>query len=376
MLAMEPTKALGYRDSYLFFHKHPSLERVRITDDEKKILVDMGMLVTWFKNRDVAVVTARSVFKCFGHKIIKRGRRIKDDYYEAERPERFSLANESRSHRKQSEKAAAIEDEKNEVEVEDHSRKSLIGKTARSEGYSSSVPLSNETWMHHAALAARGFNAQLHERRAAKPTFYDIHSNINQVPSSFQPKACHFEFTPAKEDTTEPTFEFKPKSNKYNAPIYRGIGKDLLDYNVESVINELANSDQERDKVKEILSNDIALQPPSIDDNYPLALMEGQFQANFPIHQARFNYPVPKIPDPSKLIDTAQSLAAQQYYLGLVYQSVNQFADPQRQSPIGRSPQTYSSPPLQVPQPPQPTPPPPQMMPQPRMPISVREQCE
>jgi hypothetical protein len=373
MLAMEPTKALGYRDSYLFFHKHSSLQRVRITDNEKKLLVDMGMLVTWFKNRDVAVVTARSVFKCFGHKIIKRGRRIKDDYYETEREERpnASTVSEPRSHRKQPEKAT-MEDEKNEVEVEDNSRKSLIGKTARSEGYSSAVPLSNETWMHHAALAARGFNAQLHERRAGKPTFYDIHSNINQVPSSFQSKACHFEFAPTKDDTTEPIFEFKPKSNQYNIPIYCGIGRDLLDYDVESVINELANNDQERDKVKELLSNDIAIKPPSNDDKYPLALMEGQFQANFPIHQARFNYPIPKIPDPSNLIDTAQSLAAQQYYLGLVYQSVNQFADPSRQSPIGRSPQTYSSPPLRVPQPPQPTPPPPQMMPQPRMPISVR----
>lgn len=65
------------------------------------------------------------------------------------------------------------------------------------------------------------------------------------------------------------------------------------------------------------------------------------------------------------MVDTAQSLAAQQFYLGLVYQSVNQYADPSRQSPMGRSPQSYSPAP-----PPQPqiqqqphiqnTPPPPQ----------------
>lgn len=52
---------------------------------------------------------------------------------------------------------------------------------------------------------------------------------------------------------------------------------------------------------------------------------------------------MPKIPNPINIIDTAQSLAAQQHYLGLVYQSVNQFADPSRQAPvIGRSPQVYS----------------------------------
>lgn len=74
-------------------------------------------------------------------------------------------------------------------------------------------------------------------------------------------------------------------------------------------------------------------------------------------HQARFNYPIPKIPEPTILQDTAQSLAAQQYYLSLVYQSVNQYADPQRQqqqqqvSPIGRPSQVnYSQPPPPLPQ--------------------------
>lgn len=86
------------------------------------------------------------------------------------------------------------------------------------------------------------------------------------------------------------------------------------------------------------------------------------------------------------MVDTAQSLAAQQFYLGLVYQSVNQFSDPARQSPMGRSPQSYSPapPPPQQPQiqhtppiqpvqqlmPPQPSPQ--QMQPQPpRMPMPV-----
>lgn len=93
-------------------------------------------------------------------------------------------------------------------------------------------------------------------------------------------------------------------------------------------------------------------------------------------HQARFNYPTPKVPDPTNMVDTAQSLAAQQFYLGLVYQSVNQFSDPARQSPMGRSPQNYSPapPPPQQPQiqntpPIQPTQ---HMQPQPpRMPMPV-----
>lgn len=91
------------------------------------------------------------------------------------------------------------------------------------------------------------------------------------------------------------------------------------------------------------------------------------------------------------MVDTAQSLAAQQFYLGLVYQSVNQFADPARQSSMGRSPQSYSpaqplppqqqpqiqhnTPPIQqaqpLPQLMQPQPSPQQIQQPPRMPIPI-----
>lgn len=323
---MEPSKLLGYRDSHILFQKHPQLKRVRITDEERQHLINTGLLITRFKNPEVAVVTARSLYKCFGHKVIKNGKRIQDDYYESE-PGRHIVHH-------------TAEETKEEEEIEDNSRKSLIGKTSRSEGYSSAVPLSNETWMHHAALAARGFNAQLHERRAGKPTFYDIHSNINQVPASYQPSVCHFKFS---RDKNEKQVEFIKKSNIHNTPLYRGLGKDLLEYDIETAIQTLS-TDKEKEQARHVL----AVEENHIKDEeeYPLSLMEGQFQSAFPIHQARFNYPIPKIPEPTILVDTAQSLAAQQYYLSLVYQSVNQYADPHRQqSPIARaSPTNYIQP--------------------------------
>ncbi|KAI7895881.1 chromatin remodelling complex Rsc7/Swp82 subunit-domain-containing protein [Mucor mucedo] len=348
---MEPSKLLGYRDSHILFQKHPQLKRVRITDEERHHLIETGLLITRFKNPEVAVLTARSLFKCFGHKVVKNGKRIQDDYFERE-PERHHVYTNP-------------DETREEEEIEDNSRKSLIGKTSRSEGYASDVPLNNETWMHHAALAARGFNAQLHERRAGKPTFYDIHSNINQVPASYQPSLCHFEFT--KESKTGSSVEFIKKSNVHNTPLYRGLGKDLLEYDIESAIQSLS-TDSEKEQARHVL----ALEENQIRDEeeYPLSLMEGQFQSAFPLHQARFNYPIPKIPEPTILVETAQSLAAQQYYLSLVYQSVNQYADPHRQpSPIARlSPTGYV----------QPSPIPPQhMMQQPqRIPIVPQQLAE
>ncbi|KAL7308168.1 hypothetical protein PS15m_012056 [Mucor circinelloides] len=406
MLATECTKLLGYRDSYLFFHKHPLLKRVRINDEEKAKLKDMGMLMQWFKHRDVAVVTARSVFKCFGHKIIKRGRRTRDDYYENGHPEEKATSKLPAQLRKlasSSDNAASglyvfgngTHTNNEEEEENDGSRKSLIAKTARSEGYTSKAPLTNQTWMHHAALAARGFNAQLHERRAAKPTFYDIHSNINQVPASYQSTSCKFEFTKGDSAST-PLIEFESQvaiAAETKAPVYRGIGKFLLECNVDAVVEAYPGTIEEKEKLRSILANEQQVRALNAndDDSYPLAIMEGQFQAQFPIHQARFNYPTPKVPDPTDMVDTAQSLAAQQFYLGLVYQSVNQFADPARQSSMGRSPQSYSpaqtlppqqqqpqiqhTPPIQqvqpLPQLMQPQPSPQQIQQPPRMPIPI-----
>ncbi|KAI8972041.1 chromatin remodelling complex Rsc7/Swp82 subunit-domain-containing protein [Mycotypha africana] len=338
---MDPTKLLGFRDSYLFFQKNPTLKRVRITEDEKKVLVDMGLLVHHFKHRDVAVVTARSVFKRFGYRVVKRGKRFRDDYYEnAMQDDQFSSTpasvhdaaeSDSRSGRRNnllSSSAASVYDEDTDSGQNDGSRKSLINKSAKSEGYASNAPLNQETWMHHAALAARSFNAQLHERRSEKPVFYDIHTNVNQLPSSFQTTACHFEFTKGQVDD----IEFKKKRNDYKIPLYRGFGKNLLDLDMEKLLKELPD-DIDKERVKEIVKEKTPYKTiQDKDDYYPLSLMEGQFQANFAVHQTRFNFPAPKVPDPGHLLDTAQSLTAQQHYLGLVYQAVNQFADPQRQA--------------------------------------------
>lgn len=300
MLAMECTKLLGYRDSYLFFHKHPSLQRIRINDEEKAVLKEMGLLVQWFKHRDVAVVTARSVFKCFGHKIIKRGRRTRDDYYENGHPEEKTTSRQSAQLRKQASSndtansnspmfAANSTHANNEEEEEnDGSRKSLIAKTARSEGYASKAPLTNQTWMHHAALAARGFNAQLHERRAAKPTFYDIHSNINQVPASYQSTSCKFEFVKG-DNTAAPLIEFEGQAAAATAvtkaPVYRGIGKRLLDYNVDAVVDAYPGSAEEKNTLRAMLASEqqVKTLDAGDDDKYPLAIMEGQFQAQFPM---------------------------------------------------------------------------------------------
>lgn len=80
MLSTEPARCCGFRDSYLFFTKHPKLYKVLVNDAEKKDLIDRDILPSSYKGRNIGVVIARSVFREFGARIIVGGRRVIDDY--------------------------------------------------------------------------------------------------------------------------------------------------------------------------------------------------------------------------------------------------------------------------------------------------------
>ena len=80
MLSTEPARCCGFRDSYLFFTKHPKLYKVLINEEEKMDLIGRDVLPNSYKGRNIGVVTARSVFREFGARIIVGGRRISDDY--------------------------------------------------------------------------------------------------------------------------------------------------------------------------------------------------------------------------------------------------------------------------------------------------------
>jgi chromatin structure-remodeling complex protein RSC7 len=80
MLSTEPARCCGFRDSYLFFAKHPKLFKVLLGEDEKKDLIDREILPSSYKGRNIGVVTARSVFREFGARIIVGGRKVTDDY--------------------------------------------------------------------------------------------------------------------------------------------------------------------------------------------------------------------------------------------------------------------------------------------------------
>lgn len=81
MLSTEPARCTGFRDSYLFFAKHINLFKVVLDDEQKRDLISRDIMPNSYKGRSIGVVTARSVFREFGARIIIGGRRVTDDYY-------------------------------------------------------------------------------------------------------------------------------------------------------------------------------------------------------------------------------------------------------------------------------------------------------
>lgn len=80
MLSTEPARCIGFRDSYLFFQKHKQLYKIILAEEAKRDLIERSIIPHSYKGRAIGVVTARSVFREFGARIIIGGKKIVDDY--------------------------------------------------------------------------------------------------------------------------------------------------------------------------------------------------------------------------------------------------------------------------------------------------------
>ncbi|KAK9481382.1 chromatin remodelling complex Rsc7/Swp82 subunit-domain-containing protein [Lipomyces japonicus] len=82
MLATECAKELSYRDSYLLYNKNKSLYKLIASQSDKETLIELGHLPYAYRSRQIALVSARSMFRQFGSLVIEDGRRVRDDYFE------------------------------------------------------------------------------------------------------------------------------------------------------------------------------------------------------------------------------------------------------------------------------------------------------
>ncbi|KAI8139290.1 chromatin remodelling complex Rsc7/Swp82 subunit-domain-containing protein [Fennellomyces sp. T-0311] len=199
MFSKDPAALLGFRDSFVFLKKNPKLVKVHVTDAEKGYLVQHNLLRSTFRTREVSVVTARSVFKQFGHRVLKKGRRGRDDYY-------YTGEDEGDFPEDHSEEEGKETGDKGWSPFAVSGRNNLTSNSRRPANTKMSAPVITETnWMHHVALSIRNFNTQLCEYRRDNSAFYDLHTSVHQIPSSKQPIRLLYEMTdrPIKKEPSQ-----------------------------------------------------------------------------------------------------------------------------------------------------------------------------
>ena len=162
MLSTEPARCIGFRDSYLFFQKHKMLYKIIIDDDAKRDLIERDIIPHSYKGRAIGVVTARSVFREFGAKIVVGGKKVIDDYDEQAAKERGDVEGE-----------LAVPDDKLPAPGEPYNRNQYVAWHGASSVYHTGapsvplvggkpvdpkkrrVPVTDDNWMLEHARAAR-----------------------------------------------------------------------------------------------------------------------------------------------------------------------------------------------------------------------------
>ncbi|RDW93275.1 chromatin structure-remodeling complex subunit RSC7 [Aspergillus mulundensis] len=205
MLSTEPARCIGFRDSYLFFQKHKLLYKIIIDDDAKRDLIERDIIPHSYKGRAIGVVTARSVFREFGAKIIVGGKKVIDDYNAQAARERGDVEGE-----------LAVPEDKLPPPGEPYNKNQYVAWHGASSVYHTSTPtipipgtgkvvdskkrkvtVTGDNWMLEHAREAANFNAVLsHTRQQNLGGVYDIHTNIIQYPKIMQPTHARWERIP------------------------------------------------------------------------------------------------------------------------------------------------------------------------------------
>ncbi|KAF6840398.1 chromatin remodelling complex subunit [Colletotrichum musicola] len=216
MLSTEPARCVGFRDSYLFFNKHPKLYKIIVSDDEKMDMIERNIIPHSYKGRAIGIVTARSVFVEFGARIIVGGRLIVDDYRVADQraagvveggiadpSDVFDPSQPYNTNQYVAWFGASAVYHTNQTPA---ASDPLAGLT---EVKKRKVNVNDTNWQLEHARAASEFNSRINAIRmlSLRQGAYDIHTNIMQQPVNTQPTRARVEIV-TSENAAEPTAAF------------------------------------------------------------------------------------------------------------------------------------------------------------------------
>ncbi|KAI9017349.1 chromatin remodelling complex Rsc7/Swp82 subunit-domain-containing protein [Gaertneriomyces semiglobifer] len=259
MLTADIAKALQYRDTYIFFLKNPHITRIQGTSHDKKFLEDNGMLPGQLRRRPVSLATARSIFRAFGHKAVRRGKPVRDDYWVGDQIEPPDDPNEPDEEEEEEifhrmttrQKAKPPVSVIPEILPRRHITRVELGEEAKIPLSLIPASVSGDDFMVKRAHSAAEFNRRLILMR--QRTFFDHHTNMDQVPNITQPSHVYVQL---RRRTMHLPLEAEPAT----------------------VVQPSAIADDSW----------VAVEPTPEEERYPIAVMPGQYQGLHPIHSYRF----------------------------------------------------------------------------------------
>lgn len=185
MISTEPARLVGFRDSYLLFKTHRLLFKKVCTNEEKMDLIDRGLIPNSYKGRSVNLVAARSIFREFGAKMIRGGRKVIDDFWEQRAIDRGDVPGEFV--------------DPGEFSLHSLMPNFLVDPTATGAGTPVNLtPLVNYqtdvTWLYQIAMRTKEENTKLNEARGLAFTkgIKDTFTNLIFYPESTQPTRAKF----------------------------------------------------------------------------------------------------------------------------------------------------------------------------------------
>ena len=178
MVSTEPARLVGFRDSYLLFKTHLSLFKKVCTHDEKMDLINRQIIPTSYKGRAVNLVTARSIFREFGARMIVGGKKVTDDYWEEKARERGDVEGEF------------ADPEEAGVKVPSYNAADHNAYLAQVTGLALINYQTDKSWMYQVAQQTAEYNHTLVESRAQVwlRGIKDPYSGFNFYPVASQPQ--------------------------------------------------------------------------------------------------------------------------------------------------------------------------------------------
>ena len=196
MISTEPARLVGFRDSYLLFKTHRNLFKKVCTHEEKIDLIDRHIIPNSYKGRSVNLVAARSIFREFGARIIKDGKKVIDDFWEQRAIDNGDVPGEYA--------------DPAELYGNLYKQPTVLGDTGSNAGATpiAGAPVvsyqSDPTWMYQIALKTREYNSKLLEQRSQAfiRGIKDVYTGLNFYPTSTQPTRVKMMKVGENEDET------------------------------------------------------------------------------------------------------------------------------------------------------------------------------